>query len=36
MMIAGLLQENTRQTVDALPGVTNLPVLGRCSGHATF
>lgn len=28
MMIAGLLQENTRQTVDSLPGVTNLPVLG--------
>ncbi|WP_307366425.1 type II and III secretion system protein family protein [Brevundimonas sp. SORGH_AS_0993] len=29
MMIAGLLQENSRQTVDALPGVTNLPVLGQ-------
>jgi pilus assembly protein CpaC len=28
MMIAGLLQENSRQTVDFLPGVTNLPVLG--------
>lgn len=28
MMIAGLLQENSRQTVDSLPGVTNLPVLG--------
>ena len=28
MMIAGLLQESTRQTVDSLPGVTNLPVLG--------
>jgi pilus assembly protein CpaC len=28
MMIAGLLQEATRQTVDSLPGVTNLPVLG--------
>ncbi|WP_396595145.1 type II and III secretion system protein family protein [Brevundimonas sp. R86498] len=28
LMIAGLLQENTRQTVDSLPGVTNLPVLG--------
>ncbi|TFW14540.1 type II and III secretion system protein family protein [Brevundimonas intermedia] len=28
MMIAGLLQETTRQTVDSLPGVTNLPVLG--------
>lgn len=29
MMIAGLLQENSRQTVDSLPGVTNLPVLGQ-------
>lgn len=29
MMIAGLLQETTRQTVDSLPGVTNLPVLGQ-------
>ncbi len=28
MMIAGLLQESTRQNIDALPGVTNLPVLG--------
>ena len=28
MMIAGLLQESTRQNLDALPGVTNLPVLG--------
>ena len=28
MMIAGLLQESTRQAVDSLPGVTNLPVLG--------
>ncbi len=28
MMIAGLLQESTRQTVDSLPGVTSLPVLG--------
>lgn len=28
MMIAGLLQENTRQTVDSLPGLTNVPVLG--------
>lgn len=28
MMIAGLLQESTRQTVDALPGVAELPVLG--------
>ncbi|WP_313104940.1 type II and III secretion system protein family protein [Brevundimonas sp.] len=28
MMIAGLLQESTRQTVDSLPGMTNLPVLG--------
>jgi pilus assembly protein CpaC len=28
MMIAGLLQESTSQTVDSLPGVTNLPVLG--------
>lgn len=28
MMIAGLLQETTRQTVDSLPGMTNLPVLG--------
>ena len=29
MMIAGLLQETTRQTVDSLPGMTNLPVLGQ-------
>ncbi len=29
MMIAGLLQESTRQTVDSLPGLTNLPVLGQ-------
>lgn len=28
MMIAGLLQENTRQTVDSLPGVSGIPVLG--------
>ena len=28
MMIAGLLQESTRQAVDALPGLTNVPVLG--------
>ena len=29
MMIAGLLQDSTRQTVDSLPGMTNLPVLGQ-------
>ncbi|MGN6062655.1 MULTISPECIES: type II and III secretion system protein family protein [Brevundimonas] len=29
MMIAGLLQESTRQSVDSLPGATNLPVLGQ-------
>lgn len=28
MMIAGLLQESTRQNIDALPGMTSLPVLG--------
>ena len=28
MMIAGLLQDTTRQNIDALPGMTNLPVLG--------
>lgn len=28
MMIAGLLQETTRQTVDELPGVADVPVLG--------
>ncbi|MBW3618400.1 MAG: type II and III secretion system protein family protein [Proteobacteria bacterium] len=28
MMIAGLLQERTRQSVDSLPGLMNLPVLG--------
>ncbi|MCC7266810.1 MAG: type II and III secretion system protein family protein [Caulobacteraceae bacterium] len=28
MMIAGLLQENTKQAIDSLPGVMNLPVLG--------
>ncbi|QSF55013.1 type II and III secretion system protein family protein [Brevundimonas fontaquae] len=29
MMIAGLLQQNSRQAIDSLPGVTNLPVLGQ-------
>ena len=29
MMIAGLLQEETRQTIDALPGIGGLPVLGQ-------
>lgn len=29
MMIAGLLQESTRQNIDSLPGVMNLPVLGQ-------
>jgi pilus assembly protein CpaC len=29
MMIAGLLQESSRQAVDSLPGMTNLPVLGQ-------
>jgi len=28
MMIAGLLQESARQTVDSLPGISGLPVLG--------
>jgi pilus assembly protein CpaC len=28
MMIAGLLQENTRQQIDGVPGMTGLPVLG--------
>jgi len=28
MMIAGLIQEQTRQAIDSLPGMTNLPVLG--------
>ncbi len=28
MMIAGLLQEQTRQDLDSLPGLMNLPVLG--------
>jgi len=28
MMIAGLLQEKTRQSIDSLPGVMNVPVLG--------
>jgi pilus assembly protein CpaC len=28
MMIAGLLQEKTKQNLDSLPGVTALPVLG--------
>ncbi|HQT53858.1 MAG TPA: type II and III secretion system protein family protein, partial [Phenylobacterium sp.] len=28
MMIAGLLQEKTKQTLDGLPGMTTLPVLG--------
>ena len=28
MMIAGLLQEKTRQTLDSLPGLMTLPVLG--------
>ena len=29
MMIAGLLQESTRQTIDAFPGMTTVPVLGQ-------
>lgn len=28
MMIAGLLREDTRQNIDSLPGIGNLPVLG--------
>lgn len=28
LMIAGLLQSNAKQTIDSLPGVMNLPVLG--------
>ena len=28
MMISGLLQQQTKQNLDALPGMTNLPVLG--------
>ena len=28
MMIAGLLQEQTKQDLDSLPGLMNLPVLG--------
>jgi pilus assembly protein CpaC len=29
MMIAGLLQETTRQAIDAFPGMTTVPVLGQ-------
>jgi pilus assembly protein CpaC len=29
MMIAGLLQESTRQAIDSLPGMTTVPVLGQ-------
>ncbi len=28
LMIAGLLQEQTKQTIDSIPGMMNLPVLG--------
>lgn len=28
LMIAGLLQQTTKQTIDAMPGMTNMPVLG--------
>lgn len=28
MMIAGLLQQTTKQTIDSLPGLTSMPVLG--------
>jgi pilus assembly protein CpaC len=28
LMIAGLLQQTSKQNVDALPGMTNLPILG--------
>ena len=28
MMISGLLQEETKQNLDSLPGLMNLPVLG--------
>ncbi len=27
-MVSGLLQQQTKQNIDALPGMTNLPVLG--------
>jgi pilus assembly protein CpaC len=28
LMIAGLLQQTSKQNIDSLPGMTNLPVLG--------
>jgi pilus assembly protein CpaC len=28
LMIAGLLQQTSKQTIDAIPGMTNMPVLG--------
>ena len=28
LMIAGLLQQTTRQAIDSLPGMTNMPILG--------
>ncbi|WP_425999161.1 type II and III secretion system protein family protein [Caulobacter sp. DWR1-3-2b1] len=28
LMIAGLLQQTTKETIDAIPGMTNMPVLG--------
>jgi pilus assembly protein CpaC len=28
LMIAGLLQQTTKQTIDSMPGMTNMPILG--------
>jgi len=36
MMIAGLLREETRQTIDKVPGVSDMPVLGALARSRDF
>lgn len=35
-MLAGLIQNTTKQTVDSLPGLMELPVLEHSSDHGIF
>ena len=35
MAMAGLIQEQTKQAINGLPGLAQLPVLGRCSAAGT-
>ena len=36
MMIAGLLQEQTRQNIDKIPGVSDVPILGALARSRDF